>query len=822
MHAGNRLQIVAFVLLLPALLCFAVAHRANAEELKKRVLYNFDGDGCMWTKANGTVPTAIDVDDVRRLIEEVAYEGSQVNTILVCVGAQVMYYPTQVGTMRGTLCTPEQRANWPATEIQRFENMNAFFDAGIDPYAVMLAEAKNKGLESLLTFRMNDAHGNDFLKTQFWNDHPEYRLGAALDFWHPEVRDYVFSLIEEAVQRYDCDGIELDFNRFPTFFQTGTTQERVERINSLVSQVRALLDAESLKRGRHLILTARVPSNYGSTPPTYETSLALGCDPVAWVENGWLDYLTVSEFLFERGDLPIASWKERVSGIPVYGGIECTAGPADDQVLTADQYRLAAYRLWEQGADGVYLFNFFTPREVGDEPHFEVLADMGPRDEPPPVTVARLDGPTRFGESLVTLPQVTVGDEGAVEFEFQADAISGSMWYLADVFGGNKGEYRLQLAADQLQAILWSSGKYVAQWTTPFTDTTQWHSVRMAWKNGERTQITFDGATAELTNAGPLADFTSGPGIHTLGGYPNSQLPFRFDGRIRQLKLYDTYADSPTPVVVHEGPTELGGVSMHPLSAVSIGSEGTVELEFKADSTDEGCIWYLADVWSGKNGEYRLYLDDDTLNGALWNQGAYSAQLSVPFDDTARWHRLKLTWKEGEETLLMVDGVAVSVANGSPLGQFGSGPGMHVLGAYPSGGSGSSFFRGMTRNVRVRNYYDASAPLPGDLNADGMVGSNDLDIVRANWGRTVVPGDAAQGDASGDGSVGGDDLDLVRANWGGGAPAYVPEPETVALLTLGVLQAGIGRAAKNRHPQSRLPDRGAAPCLCTPFSRTLK
>ena len=511
-----------FALLAPFL---AADQNVRAVEPEQRVLYNFDGDSCMWTKANGEVPTEVDVDDIRRLIKEVSYDESQVNTILVCINAQVMYYPTQVGTMRGTLCTPEQRANWPATEVQRFENMDAFFDAGIDPYAVMLAEAKDRGIESLLTFRVNDAHGNDFLQTAFWNDHPEYRLGAGLDFWHPEVRDYVFSLIEEAVQRYDCDGIELDFNRFPTFFQSGTTQERIERINSLVGRVRTMLDAEGLKRGRDLTLTARVPSNYGNTPPTYETCRALGCDPVAWVDNGWLDYLTVSEFLYERGDLPIESWKERITEVPVYGGIECTAGPADDQVLTADQYRLAAYQLWEKGADGIYLFNFFTPREVGNEPHFEVLADLGPRSEPPKVTVAQLDGPTTFGETQVTLPQVTVGDEGAVEFEFKADSIEGSLWYLADVFGGNQGEYRLQLAADQLQAILWSSGNYVVQWTTPFTDTTQWHSVRMAWKEGETTQITLDGTTVQIANDGNLGRFHLRPRSTYIGSVSEQPAP---------------------------------------------------------------------------------------------------------------------------------------------------------------------------------------------------------------------------------------------------------------------------------------------------------
>jgi hypothetical protein len=104
-----------------------------------------------------------------------------------------MYYPTRVGTMRGQDCTPQERQKWPASERQRFRNVQALFDAGTDPYAVLLAEAKQRGQEALLTFRMNDAHGNDFLRTAFWREHPGYRLSnGALDFQHDAVREHVF------------------------------------------------------------------------------------------------------------------------------------------------------------------------------------------------------------------------------------------------------------------------------------------------------------------------------------------------------------------------------------------------------------------------------------------------------------------------------------------------------------------------------------------------------------------------------------------------------------------------------------------------------
>ena len=154
----------------------------------RRVLYNFDGDSGMFTRAGGKGPAAITRDDLERAIAEVAYDGSRVDTILVCVNAQVMYYPTSVGTMRGTVSTPEERQHWPDSEKQRFENLRRFFDAGVDPYAVMLAEARRRGREALLTFRVNDAHGNDFLRTRFWEDHPDCRLGkGALDFGREEV-----------------------------------------------------------------------------------------------------------------------------------------------------------------------------------------------------------------------------------------------------------------------------------------------------------------------------------------------------------------------------------------------------------------------------------------------------------------------------------------------------------------------------------------------------------------------------------------------------------------------------------------------------------
>ena len=94
-------------------------------------------------------------------------------------------------------------------------------------------------------------------------------------------------------------------------------------------------------------------------------------------------------------------------------------------------------------------------------------------------------------------------------------------------------------------------------------------------------------------------------------------------------------------------------------------------------------------------------------------------------------------------------------------------------------------------------YLDApatQADIPGDLNGDGFVGGDDLDIVRSFWGQSVTAGNKLKGDPSGDGFVGGDDLDEVRANWGEGTPpaAPVPEPSLLVLLA-GAALAGLAR-----------------------------
>ena len=117
------LLLLAALFVSPTVSAQKVSESGAASARSRRVLYNFDGDSCMTRKAGTKQPERITVDDIKRFIKAVAYEASRVDTVLICINAQVMYYPTRVGTIRGMYSTPLERARWPASEKQRFLNM---------------------------------------------------------------------------------------------------------------------------------------------------------------------------------------------------------------------------------------------------------------------------------------------------------------------------------------------------------------------------------------------------------------------------------------------------------------------------------------------------------------------------------------------------------------------------------------------------------------------------------------------------------------------------------------------------------------------------
>jgi len=81
---------------------------------------------------------------------------------------------------------------------------------------------------------------------------------AGYDWFVPEVRAHFLEVIEGACQRYDLDGIELDWGRHPGYFKFGDEQRHVSVMNDLCGWSNSGLQRLAQKRGRPILLCVRV------------------------------------------------------------------------------------------------------------------------------------------------------------------------------------------------------------------------------------------------------------------------------------------------------------------------------------------------------------------------------------------------------------------------------------------------------------------------------------------------------------------------------------------------------------------------------------
>lgn len=114
----------------------------------------------------------------------------------------------------------------------------------------------------------------------------------------------------------------------------------------------------------------------------------------------------------------------------------------------------------------------------------------------------------------------------------------------------------------------------------------------------------------------------------------------------------------------------------------------------------------------------------------------------------------------------------------------------------PLGASNRSDLRfslGTAGEVYILNKHDGvvrvlTPVLDGDVNGDGEVDQEDLELVLNGWGDSASAIALPVGDANRDGGVGVGDLDIVLAQWTSPvAPIIVPEPGLLGLVGLGVL-----------------------------------
>jgi len=266
----------------------------------------------------------------------------------------------------------------PVTYWQQVtENVKALTRDHRCPLHLVCDFAHARQMEAFASVRMNDVH-DSFLDanamTVWKRTHPEFLVDTqgmlpefelyttAQDFTHEAVRRRKLEIIEDICTRYDIDGFELDFIRHPVLFSRRMrgepcTVDEIAIITALMQQIREIIDAAAARRGRPILLAARVPDSFARC-------LDNGMDLPIWLDQDVIDIL-IAGGGYAPFSLPVEEFvaAARPQGVPVYPCVNL--GTVDNMSKGAflTCVRALATNWYHAGADGLYFWNLGTPFE---------------------------------------------------------------------------------------------------------------------------------------------------------------------------------------------------------------------------------------------------------------------------------------------------------------------------------------------------------------------------------------------------------------------------------------------------------------------------
>jgi len=253
-------------------------------------------------------------------------------------------------------------------DLYEYKGIYQWYAHGIDPYDVWFRRCRQLGMEAWLSVRMNDCHCPDdiacFLRSDFFYEAREkgWMVGDAYGYYRncfdyavPEVRRRMLDYIAEQLERYDVDGLELDFMREAICFDYVNCPDKVEIMNGFMREIGQITAAISQKRGHTIKRIVRLPRDLTQC-------LTYGFDPETWVREGLVEHINVTpRWESCDNDMPIAQWKEKIPSVEISAGIETLCLRNDNGLTHADadvvNGLVSAYI--SQGADAVYLYNYF-------------------------------------------------------------------------------------------------------------------------------------------------------------------------------------------------------------------------------------------------------------------------------------------------------------------------------------------------------------------------------------------------------------------------------------------------------------------------------
>lgn len=351
----NRINVsffTVFVCILFAL--FSSCKQNRPDNYPNRLFVNIPPDGIVlrtpWPDEIENLSNAEIEKSLHAFINR--YVGKNVSAILFNLNYQRVCYQSEVWETYWDVPQPDSIKDWQL----RFWQLQK---KGVDVFKVVTEFSRQNGISPWLSFRMNDHHYFNEpgkVNTFLLNDKTA-RPGNFFNYENPEIRNHFLKLIEEAVLKYNVDGIELDLLRTPGHYGS------VKAMNIFMETVKKRLAEISIQKKKDIKIAVRVPA-------TPDGGIEFGLDPVFWAKGGWVDVVVPSNFDSFNNDIPVEDWREKI------GNSNCMILPGTSYFeyltewglghrihQTAEGLRALTVNSFYRGADGVYLYNFFTPSD---------------------------------------------------------------------------------------------------------------------------------------------------------------------------------------------------------------------------------------------------------------------------------------------------------------------------------------------------------------------------------------------------------------------------------------------------------------------------
>ncbi len=360
----------------------------------RRIIFTDDADTVVGLSEHPITP--------EEFLAKVDYlSGTQVGIYQWCLGTVVAFFDSSVIESFGSRQVDYDDPTYGFDQWLRSANFQDLIQTGNDPLRLIVERGHQRGFQVWGSCRMNDGHhtfpGLETFRSQFYIDHPDLRMpsfpahqvSAIYDWCKPAVLEQNLDFLTDVGERYEVDGLDLDFSRGGMQFSSGDTKYRQEVVGGHVRRVREMLDRVGRKKGRYLGLSVQYDIVDPRNPMKgegeqwngdIERYRDRGGDFRSWAEEGLIDILVGQGRADSLHEQETGEWVKTVEGTDcllfVGPGKPCRrkfSGPGQFWT-TAEEHRAIAHRLYEQGVDGILFYDYvhhgpfdLTPfRELSD------------------------------------------------------------------------------------------------------------------------------------------------------------------------------------------------------------------------------------------------------------------------------------------------------------------------------------------------------------------------------------------------------------------------------------------------------------------------